>query len=89
MRGSIMDHSHGGDDGKFFKGLFFGALLGVGLIWFLGTKEGKKIKKQVTEKGEEFVQKAQENIDAALSEGFVEDEGLGSKDVDQSNNESP
>lgn len=72
-----MDHNHGDEDGKFYKGLFFGALLGIGLIWFLGTKEGKKIKKQVTEKGEEFIEKAQENIDSALSEGFIEDEGLG------------
>ncbi len=70
-----MDHNHGDEDGKFYKGLFFGALIGVGLVWFLGTKEGEKIKKQITEKGEEFVEKAQENIDSALSEGFVEDEG--------------
>ena len=84
-----MDHNHGDEDGKFYKGLFFGALIGVGLVWFLGTKEGEKIKKQITEKGEEFVDKAQENIDSALSEGFVEDEGLGPKEVEQGSSESP
>lgn len=62
------------EDGNFYKGLFFGLLLGVGLVWFLGTKEGKKLKEQLSEKGEEFVEKAKESIDKSLSEGFVEDE---------------
>ena len=84
-----MDHNHGDEEEKFYKGLFFGILLGVGLIWFLGTKAGKKIKKQITEKGEEFVEKAQESIDAALSEGFIEDEGLGLGGSNQDAKEPP
>ena len=60
-----MGYSHGAEEAKLCNGLFFWILLGVGLIWFLGTKEGKKIKKQITEKGEEFVEQAQESIDAA------------------------
>ena len=53
--------------GEFYKGLFFGVLLGVGLIWFLGTKEGEKLKKELGEKGDEFLDKAKESIDQALS----------------------
>lgn len=86
---SIMNHNYEDEDGKFYKGLFYGALLGIGLVWFLGTKEGKKIKKQITEKGEEFVEKAQENIDAALSEGFVENEGLGVGETTQDSEDPP
>lgn len=73
----MMNHSgqnNNHEDGGFYKGLFFGLLLGVGLIWFLGTKEGKKLKEQVSERGEEFVEKAKESIDEALSEDFVENE---------------
>lgn len=61
-------------DGKFYKGLFYGLMLGVGLVWFLGTKEGKKIKEQLTDKGEDFIDKAKETIDKNLSEDFVEDD---------------
>lgn len=62
------------EDGGFYKGLFFGLLLGVGLIWFMGTKEGKRLKEQMNEKGEDFVEKAKESIDEALSENFAENE---------------
>lgn len=30
--------------GKFFKGLFFGGILGVGLTWFTVTKKGRKVR---------------------------------------------
>ena len=63
-----MNKQEGSDDGNFYKGLFFGVLLGVGLIWFLGTKEGEKLKKELGEKGDEFLDKAKESIDKALSE---------------------
>lgn len=62
------------EDGKFYKGLFYGVLLGVGLVWFLGTKEGKRLKEQFSDKGEEFIEKAKETIDKSLSEDFVEDD---------------
>jgi hypothetical protein len=61
-----------GGDGKFYKGLFYGLLLGVGLVWFLGTKEGKKLKEQLSDKGEDFIEKTKETIDKSLSEDFVE-----------------
>ncbi len=58
----------------FYKGLVFGLLLGVGLVWFLGTKEGKKFKEELSGKGEEFIDKAKKSIDRALSEEFVQDD---------------
>ncbi len=62
------------EDGNFYKGLFFGLIFGIGLVWFLGTKEGKQLKEQLSSKGEEFVERGKESIDKVLSEGFVEDE---------------
>ena len=77
-----MNKQEGSDDGNFYKGLFFGVLLGVGLIWFLGTKEGEKLKKELGEKGDEFLDKAKESIDKALSEGFIEGEGFQEQNTD-------
>ena len=63
------------DEGHFYKGLFFGLLIGVGLVWFLNSENGK-----------ELVRTARKKIDEALSfepglEGYeYEDtsaEGLG------------
>ncbi len=42
-------HEHGG--GIFMKGVFFGALLGGGAAFLLGTKRGRKILKVVSEEG--------------------------------------
>ena len=61
--------------GDFHKGLFYGVLLGIGLVWFLGTKEGKKIKEQVLSGGEEFLNKASETIEATLEEKLENSEG--------------
>ncbi len=60
----MSDHN----DTGFHKGLFYGVLLGVGLIWFLGTKEGKKIKEEVLSKGEDLLTQASETIEATLEE---------------------
>jgi len=46
------------NEGSFYKGLFFGLLLGVGLIWFMGTPTGK-----------EFVKRARKRIDETLAVG--------------------
>ena len=67
-----MSKDQNNGDGGFYKGLVYGALLGLGIAWFLGTKEGKKIKREISEKGEEFIEKAKESIDEAWGEDFVE-----------------
>ena len=80
-----MDSSnHDNGDGGFYKGLFFGALLGIGLIWFLGTKEGSRVKKELVEKGEEVLARAKETVDEALSDNFVEDQQPSSEKPDKS-----
>jgi hypothetical protein len=43
-------------EGHFYKGLFFGILIGVGLVWFLNSEGGK-----------ELVKTARKKIDAALA----------------------
>ena len=51
------DHNHSGEsEGHFYKGLFFGVILGVGLVWFFGTKSGK-----------ELIKTARKRIDEAIS----------------------
>lgn len=68
-----MSDSHG--DSGFHKGLFYGVLLGIGLVWFLGTKEGKKIKENLLENGEDFLNRASETIEATLEEKLDENRG--------------
>ena len=48
---------------NFFSGLVFGALLGAGLVYFLtSTEEGKKIRKQIRQKGEDALEELQDLI---------------------------
>lgn len=42
-------------EGGFYKGLFYGVVLGLGLVWFMGTKEGKKVKEEIFKRGEELL----------------------------------
>jgi len=83
-----MSKDHDNSEDGFYKGLVFGALIGVGLIWFLGTKEGKKVKKQISEKGEEFIEKAKQSIDGVLEEDFLEDDKV-LPDIDEKSEFSP
>jgi len=34
----------------FYKGLFFGLLIGIGVVWFSQTEKGKKLVRQAKEK---------------------------------------
>jgi len=43
-------------EGHFYKGLFFGVLVGVGLIWFLQSESGRSL-----------VKKARNRLDEALA----------------------
>ncbi len=54
-------HNHG--ENNFYKGLFYGVVLGLGLVWFLGTKEGRKVKGDLLSKGEEFINQAGQKIE--------------------------
>ena len=45
-----MNNNHGN---KFFDGFLWGAIIGGGLVFLLGTKKGKKILKMITEEGVE------------------------------------
>ena len=83
-----MSNDHDNGECGFYKGLVFGALIGVGLIWFLGTKEGKKVKKQISEKGEEFIEKAKQSIDGVLEGDFLEDDQV-PPDIDEKSEFSP
>ena len=57
------DNNHSESEGHFYKGLFFGVILGVGLIRFLGSKTGK-----------ELIKTARKRIDEAISmEPGIED----------------
>lgn len=68
-----MSDEHHGTDIKFLVGFFLGGILGALIIFFLGTKEGKKAGKLLKEKGgdvldvledqvEEFEQKGKELV---------------------------
>jgi len=48
-----MSEHEGHGDFKFLLGLFFGGIIGAVIIFFLGTKEGRKAGKELKEKGEE------------------------------------
>jgi len=47
-------------EGHFYKGLFYGVVLGLGLAWFFGTKSGQKLKHELLSKGEEIINQAEE-----------------------------
>ena len=49
------DHNHSEGEGHFYKGLFFGAILGVGLVWFLGTRSGKELIKTARKRIDEVI----------------------------------
>lgn len=72
------NHDH---EGSFHKGLFWGLIAGVGLIWFLNSEEGKKM-----------VDKLKNKLDETLSSITTpEDEedpleiGISNKPPDHSN----
>jgi hypothetical protein len=52
-----MDHKHEGEhkehEGSFYKGLFWGLIAGVGLLWFLNSDEGKRVVERLKDKLDE------------------------------------
>ncbi len=49
----MSEHEHG--DIKFWVGFFVGGLLGAVILFFMGTKEGKKTGQMLEEKGQDFL----------------------------------
>ncbi len=62
----MSDTNH--SENNFYKGLFYGVVLGLGLVWFLGTKEGRKVKNELLSKGEEFINSAGQKIETLTDE---------------------
>ncbi len=57
---SEQDHKHG--DFRFFLGFFIGGLIGAVIIFFLGTKEGRKTGKLLESKGRDLLGDLQDKI---------------------------
>lgn len=56
-------------DGKFVLGLFLGGLLGALIIFFLGTKDGKKTAKEIEKKSKEAIDDVLEKLDELQEKG--------------------
>ena len=53
------DHDH-----KFLFGFFIGGLLGALVLFFIGTKDGKKTKKLLEERGKKFLDEMGDKLEA-------------------------
>ena len=56
-------------DGKYLFGFFIGGLIGALVIFFLGTKEGKKTGKLLESKGRDVLDELEERLDELQSKG--------------------
>lgn len=56
-------------DTKFLFGFFLGGILGALIIFFLGTKEGKKTGKLLESKGKDFIDELQDRLDELEIQG--------------------
>jgi len=56
-------------DNKFMIGFFIGGLIGAGLMFLMGTKEGKKIEKMIEKKGKETLSDLEEKVDELKEKG--------------------
>ncbi len=57
------------NDGKFLFGFFIGGLIGALIIFFLGTKEGKKTGKMLENKSRDLLDDFEEKLDALQEKG--------------------
>ena len=60
------DHNH---DGKFLFGFFIGGLVGALIIFFLGTKEGKKAGRLIEDRGKDILDDLEERLDDLEKKG--------------------
>lgn len=56
-------------DNKFWFGFFFGGLLGAIVLFFIGTKEGKKTGKLFKDKGEDIIDDLQDRLEELKKKG--------------------
>lgn len=56
-------------DGKFLFGFFLGGLIGALIIFFLGTKEGKKAKKFLEKEGKDVIDDLEDRLDELQEKG--------------------
>ena len=64
-----MSEEHKGGDAKFLFGFFLGGILGALIIFFLGTKEGKKAGKLIEEKGKDILDTIGEKVNEIETKG--------------------
>ncbi len=51
--------------GNFKRGLFFGGLLGAGLMWLSATKEGRAVRDQALEHAQEVYERVKKEVNKA------------------------
>ncbi|MBI5620695.1 YtxH domain-containing protein [Candidatus Gottesmanbacteria bacterium] len=59
----------GNHDNRFWFGFFIGGLLGALILFFMGTKEGKKTGKALEEKGKDLLEELQEKLEEMEKRG--------------------
>lgn len=61
--------SENNHDGKFMFGFFLGGLIGALIIFFLGTKEGKKAEKLLEHRGKDILDDLEDKLDELQKQG--------------------
>lgn len=61
--------SDNNQDGKFLFGFFLGGLIGALVLFFLGTKEGKKTGRMLESKGKDLFEDLEEKLDELQEKG--------------------
>lgn len=64
-----MSEEHHGADIKFLAGFFIGGLIGALIIFFIGTKEGKKAKILLEKKGKDVLDDLEDEIEVLEQKG--------------------
>jgi len=75
-----MDNSNQ-NNGKFFSGFLIGFIVGAVVVFFLGTKKGKKLLKTISDKGIDNVSNLLEEADKTKDFDEILDEGEETEEV--------
>lgn len=60
--------NNNGSGGNFINGFFWGALIGAGAVFLLGTKKGKKLLKIISEQGLERISSLEDLVEEVEEE---------------------